>query len=88
MSENISTGSRAEFLVRIQRFTDEMLESLKDASQGKDVDEKEVRMLRFAIQKLLKIWDKALRDGRRDPRLEERFRQVEKHASSVKTGEA
>jgi hypothetical protein len=88
MSENISTGSRAEFLVRIQRFTDEMLESLKDASEGKDVDEKEVRMLRFAIQKLLKIWDKALREGRRDPRLEEKCRQVEKHASNAKTGEA
>lgn len=40
MSENISTGSRAEFLARIQQFTDEMLSSLIDRSQGKDVDEK------------------------------------------------
>ena len=88
MGENVSTGSRAEFLVRVQRFTDEMLDGLKNASQGKDVDEKEVRMLRFAIQKLLNIWDKSLREGRRDPRLEEKFLRIEKQASHVKTGEA
>ncbi len=88
MSENVSIGWRAEFLARLQRFTDEMLESLHEASQGKDADEKEARTLRFAIQKSLRIWDKALREGQRDPRLEERLRQVEKQASQVKSGEA
>ena len=43
MSENGSTGSRAEFLAHIQRFTDELLESLVEESKAKDVDEKEVR---------------------------------------------
>ncbi len=37
-------------MARIQRFTDEMLGSLDEASRGKDVDEKEARTLRFAIQ--------------------------------------
>ena len=88
MGEDVSVGSRVEFLARVQRFTDELLVSLNEASQAKDVDEKEVRALRFAIQKSLRIWDKALREGQRDPRLEERLRQVEKQASQVKSGEA
>jgi len=88
MSENVSVGPRVEFLARVQRFTDELLDNLNVASQGKDVDEKEIRALRFAIQKLLKIWDKALREGQRDPGLEEKFRRVEKQASQVKSGEA
>jgi hypothetical protein len=88
MSENVSTGSRSEFLARVQRFTDEMLDSLHDASRGKDVDEKEVRTLRFALQKSLRMWDKALRMGERDPRLEEKLRRAEKQASQGKTGEA
>ncbi len=88
MGEDVSTGSRAEFLARIQRFTDEMLDGLDEASRGKDVDEKEVRTLRFAIQKSLRIWDKALREGEHDPRPEEKLRRVEKQASQVKSGEA
>lgn len=88
MSENVSAGSRAEFLIRVQRLTDEMLDGLKEASRGKDVDEKEVRTLRFAIQKLLKTWEKALREGRRDLRLEEKSERVEKQAPIVKSGEA
>ena len=75
-------------MARIQRFADEMLDSLTRASEGKDVDEKEVRTLRFAIQKSLRIWDKALRERQRDPRLEDRLRRVEKQASAVKSGEA
>jgi len=43
MSENVSTGSRVEFLARVQRFTDEMLGSLDRASHGKDEDEKGLR---------------------------------------------
>ncbi len=87
MSETVSTGSRAEFFARVQRFTDEMLDSLVGASQGKDVDEKEARALRSALLKVLRIWDKALLQGQRDPRLEEMLRRVEKQASQVKTGE-
>jgi len=88
MSEGISIGPRAEFLARIQRFTDEMLGSLNSASRGKDVDEKEARALRSVLLKLLRIWDKALLDGQRDPRLEEMLRRVEKQASQVTNGEA
>jgi hypothetical protein len=87
MSENVSTGSRPEFLARIQRFADEILESLGGASRGKDVDDKEARVLRSVLLKLLRIWDKALLEGQRDPRLEEMLRRVEKQGSQVKTGE-
>jgi len=86
--ENVSAGSRGEFFARIQRFADEMLDSLDKASRGKDVDEKEARTLRSVLLKLLRIWDKALLEGQRDPRLEEMLRRVEKQASQVKTGEA
>ena len=75
-------------MVRIQRFADEMLDSLDGASRGKDVDEKEARTLRSVLLKLLRIWDKALLGGQRDPRLDEMLRRVEKQASQVKTGEA
>ncbi len=88
MGESVSTGSRAEFLARIQRFADEMLGSLDGASRGKDVDEKEARALRSVLLKLLRIWDKALLEGQRDPRLEEMLRRVEKQASQSKSGEA
>jgi hypothetical protein len=87
MSENVSNGSRAEFLARIQRFADEMLGSLDGASRGKDVDEKEARTLRSVLLKLLRIWDKALLEGQHDPRLEEILPRVEKQSSQVKTGE-
>ena len=88
MGENVSVGSRAEFLARIQRFTDEMLDSLDGASEGKDVDEKEARTLRSNLLKSLRIWERALQEGQRDPRLEEMLRRVEKRASEVKSGEA
>ena len=88
MGENVSVGSRPEFLARIQRFTDEMLDSLDGASRGKDVDEKEARTLRGALLKSLRIWERALHEGQRDPRLEEKLRRVEKQASQVKTEEA
>ena len=87
MVENVSAGSRGEFFARIQRFADEMLNSLDRASHGKDVDEKEARALRSVLLKLLRIWDKALLDGQRDPRLEEMLQRVEKQTSQVKTGE-
>jgi hypothetical protein len=65
-----------------------MLDSLDGASRGKDVDEKEARALRSGLLKLFRIWDKALLEGQRDPRLEERLQQVEKQASEVKSREA
>ncbi len=88
MVENVSGGPRAEFFARIQRFTDEMLDSLNGASRGKDVDEKEARALRSVLLKLLRIWDKALLEGQHDPRLEEMLRRVEKQGSQVKSGES
>ena len=88
MSENVSGRPRAEFLARIQRFADEMLDSLDGASRGKDVDEKEARTLRSVLLKLLRIWDKALPEGQRDPRLEEKLKRVENQASQVKSVEA
>jgi hypothetical protein len=88
MGESVSTGSRTEYLARIRRFTDEMLDRLNEASRGRDVDEKETRALRNVVLKALRIWDKALLEGECDPRLEENVRYVEKQASAVKTGEA
>jgi len=88
MGENVSTGSRPEFLARVQRFTDEMLGSLDKASLGKDVDEKEARSLRTAILRSLGIWEKALHDSQHDPRIEDKLRRIEKQASQIKTGEA
>jgi hypothetical protein len=88
LSENGSTGSREEYLARIRRFTDEMLDRLNEASRGRDVDDKETRALRNAVLKALRIWDKALLEGECDPRSEESVRYVEKQASAVKTGEA
>jgi len=88
MGESVSVGSRAEFLSCVQRFTDEMLGSLDGASRGKDVDEKEARTLRSNLLKSLRIWERALHEGQRDPRLEEMLRRVEKRASEVKSGEA
>jgi hypothetical protein len=64
-----------------------MLDRLNEASRGRDVDDKETRALRNVVLKALRIWDKALLEGQRDPRLEERLRQVEKQASQVKSGE-
>ena len=88
MSENVSTSSRLEYLARVRRFTDEMLDRLNEAYRGKDVDDKETRALRNVVLQAFRIWDKALPEGQSDPRLEERLRHVEKQASPVKTGEA
>jgi hypothetical protein len=88
MSESGPTAWRSEYWSRIRRFTDEMLDRLNEAYRGKDVDDKETRALRNVVLKAFRIWDKALPEGQNDPRLEERFRHVEKQASTVKTGEA
>ena len=87
MGEDGSAGPRAEFFARIQQFADEILDSLHAASRGKDVDDKEVRALRSVLLKLLRIWDKALLEGQRDPRLEEMLQGVGKQASLTKSGE-
>jgi hypothetical protein len=52
------------------------------------VDEKEARALRSVLLKVMRIWDKALLEGQRDPRLEEMLRRVEKQASQSNSGEA
>jgi len=88
MDEDVSAGSRSEFLARIQRFTDEMLDSLNEASQGNDADEKEARTLRSSLLKSLGIWETALQYAQRDHRLEEKLRQVGKQASQTKSVEA
>jgi hypothetical protein len=82
MEEKSSVGPRAEFFARVQRFSDEMLDSLEGASRGKDVDEKEARSLRRSLLELFDIWDKALLDCHRDSGLEE------KQSLQVKDGEA
>ncbi len=88
LSESGSTGSREEYLARIQRFTDEMLDRLNEASRGKDVDDKETRSLRNAVLKAFRIWDKALREGQSDPRLEEKLHRIEERSSPVESGVA
>ena len=88
MSESGSIDWRSEYLARIRRFTDEMLDRLNEAYKGRDVDDKETRSLRNVVLKVLRIWDKALLEDQQDPQLEERLQQVEKQASTVKTGEA
>jgi hypothetical protein len=88
MGENVTTGSKTELLARIQRFTDQMLNGLDKASQAKDADEKEVRILQQGIQKSLKIWYKTLREAHHDPQQDEKLRQAEKQASQPKSAEA
>ncbi len=87
MSENDSEGSRTAFLACIQRFTNTMVDRLNEASKEKDVDEKEIRTLRNVVLKSLRIWDKALLNGQRDPRQEERLRQVRKQIPEIKSSE-
>ena len=88
MSENNSTGSRAEFLSSIQRFIDEMLSSLINESKGKDADEKEARALRNSLLKSFRIWERVMGEGHYDSRLEEKLKRAGKQASSVKTMES
>ena len=87
MSENVSTGSRAEFLARIQRFIDEMLSSLINESKGKDADEKEARALRNSLLKSFRIWERTMLEGHHDSPLEEKLKRPEKQASQGKTKE-
>ncbi len=88
MSEIGSIGSKVEFLARVQRFTDEMLDRLSVVSRGRDGDEKEARALRIALVKSMMTWERLLREGPSGPRLQEMLRRIEEQASQVKTGEA
>lgn len=88
MGENGSIGRRSEYLARIRRFTDEMLDRLNEAYRGKDVDDRETRALRNVVLKVLRLWEKALPEGQGDPQLEEKLRLVENQHSQVKTEEA
>ncbi len=81
-------GSRAELLIRAQRFADMMLERLDKGSGGKDVDEKETRMLANVVLKALKIWELALHAERPSRRLEESLNQARRKVPEAKNGEA
>ena len=76
MSESVSDGQRSEYLARIRRFTDEMLDRLSAATQEKDVDEKEIRSLRNFVLKAFRLWDKALVDGQSDPLAENELHRI------------
>ncbi len=84
MSETDPARLRADFLARIQRFTDAILDRLSEASHEKDPDEKETRMLRNVVLKSFRIWDKALLESQPDPRLDERLRRVAKQIPETK----
>ena len=47
-------------MVSVQRLTTIMLDRLAHTPQGKDMDEKEIRMLGSIVTKSLRIWEKAL----------------------------
>lgn len=78
MVEDEAVGSRSEFLARVHRFTDMMLDRLSEASGGKDVDEKETRMVANVVLKVLRIWEKALHADQPAPQLEESMSQARK----------
>ena len=63
-SENEARASKTEFLSRIQRFTDMTLDRLGEASGGKDVDEKETRMLSSVVLRALNIWERTVHPDR------------------------
>jgi len=69
VDENILVASRAEFLARLQRFTDIVLERLGEASGGKDVDEKELRMMSGEVLKVLNLWEKSLHNDQPTPQM-------------------
>lgn len=60
MNDTEVNGSRAEFLASVQRLTRIMLDRLANASQGKDIDDKEIRMLGNMATKALRTWERAL----------------------------
>ena len=76
--ENDSGFSRAEFMARVQKFTDAMLDRVNERSHGKDADDRDIGMLGNIVLKSLKVWDKALADNKHDHRLQEEFRRLEK----------
>ncbi len=84
MVENEPDGSRSEFLARAHRFTDMMLNRLGEGSSGKDVDEKETRMLANVVLKVLRIWEKALHADQPAPQLEESLSQARKKTPAEK----
>jgi len=69
VDENILVASRADFLPRLQRFTDIVLERLGEASGGKDVDEKELRMMSGEVLKVLNLWEKSLHNDQPTPQM-------------------
>ncbi len=70
VNEGGPAGSRAEFLARLKRFTDMTLDRLGEASGGRDVDDKETRVLAGVALKVLSLWEKALRSDQPDAPVE------------------
>ena len=85
--EDEEAASRTEFLARVARFADMLLERLSKASGGMDVDERETRMLGNLVLKVLRIWEKALRGEQPLARLEEGLGQAVKPRLQPKKGE-
>ena len=86
MSESDVTGARANFLARVQRFTDATLERLDESRRGKDADEKEARIISNLVLKILRLWDKAIQYEKQDPRLETELEDTEIHGSGIEEG--
>lgn len=84
--ENDTASSRAEFLARVQKFTDAMLDRVNERSRGKDADDRDIGMLGNIVLKSLKVWDKALADSRHDQKLQEDFLRLEKKGLEKTSG--
>lgn len=85
MSETNHDGLTTEFQARIRDFTDMMLQRLRAVINGKDIDDKEARVMGSLILKTLKLWDQALAKGRLDPRQLETLRRIEKQSLADKS---
>lgn len=62
------TGSRAQFLARLQQFMDRTLKDLDKATESKDSDEKEIAAVRNVLLKIGSLWKDALARTNDDPR--------------------
>ena len=83
--ENDAVFSRTEFMERVREFTDSMVNRVKERSKGKDVDDRDIGMLGNIVLKSLKLWKETLTDSKRDHKLQEEFRRLEKQAIDTGT---
>ena len=63
MVDDQSNNEQAEFLLRVKRFADIVLDQYRESCKAKDADEKEARAIRNFVLKLFRIWDKARLNG-------------------------